>query len=206
MSIKRFFVVLITMAGIMFYASCEGESQNTEQEYHGNNQMEHHHDGNNHEEMPEDGHDNEPSEFIPSYTGDLPVENAKAILSGYLIIKSGLVASDALIAKDGALQLLSALAEVTSLDTTLAAIKEDAEHISETGAVSHQRDHFNSLSKNVAAVVVATNANHSGVFLQYCPMAFDGKGAYWLSASDEIRNPYFGDEMLKCGKVVETIK
>jgi Cu(I)/Ag(I) efflux system membrane fusion protein len=31
-------------------------------------------------------------------------------------------------------------------------------------------------------------------------MAFD-TGAYWISDSKEIRNPYFGDAMLTCGEV-----
>jgi hypothetical protein len=34
-------------------------------------------------------------------------------------------------------------------------------------------------------------------------MAFDDKGAYWLSEMKEIRNPYFGDRMLKCGETRE---
>ena len=37
-------------------------------------------------------------------------------------------------------------------------------------------------------------------------MAFEGKGDYWYSTSEEIRNPYFGDKMLKCGRVDETIE
>jgi Cu(I)/Ag(I) efflux system membrane fusion protein len=30
-------------------------------------------------------------------------------------------------------------------------------------------------------------------------MARDGKGASWLQASDELRNPYYGASMLRCG-------
>jgi Cu(I)/Ag(I) efflux system membrane fusion protein len=37
-------------------------------------------------------------------------------------------------------------------------------------------------------------------------MADDFKGADWLSLSDEIRNPYFGDQMLRCGEVTKQIK
>jgi Cu(I)/Ag(I) efflux system membrane fusion protein len=44
------------------------------------------------------------------------------------------------------------------------------------------------------------------VYYQYCPMAFDGKGAYWLSTTREIRNPYFGDAMLTCGETKETLE
>ena len=43
------------------------------------------------------------------------------------------------------------------------------------------------------------------VYYQYCPMANGDKGAYWLSEIKEIRNPYFGDEMLSCGETRETL-
>ena len=36
-------------------------------------------------------------------------------------------------------------------------------------------------------------------------MANGDKGAYWLSDIEEIENPYFGDEMLKCGETRETL-
>ena len=32
-------------------------------------------------------------------------------------------------------------------------------------------------------------------------MALEDQGAYWLSEFKEIKNPYFGDAMLKCGEV-----
>jgi len=43
-------------------------------------------------------------------------------------------------------------------------------------------------------------------YYQYCPMANGDKGAYWFSETKEIRNPYFGDEMLGCGETRETLK
>mgnify|MGYP006300108977 FL=1 len=36
-----------------------------------------------------------------------------------------------------------------------------------------------------------------------CPMAFDNRGAIWLQDSQEVRNPYFGKVMLRCGEVQE---
>ncbi|MEZ4932962.1 MAG: DUF3347 domain-containing protein [Saprospiraceae bacterium] len=39
------------------------------------------------------------------------------------------------------------------------------------------------------------------VCIQYCLMAIDNKGADWLSEEEEIRNPYFGEKMMKCGSV-----
>jgi Cu(I)/Ag(I) efflux system membrane fusion protein len=44
------------------------------------------------------------------------------------------------------------------------------------------------------------------VYYQFCPMAFNDKGAYWFSEMEEIRNPYFGDMMLSCGETKEIIK
>lgn len=35
----------------------------------------------------------------------------------------------------------------------------------------------------------------------HCPMAFDGRGASWLQADEEIQNPYYGAAMLRCGSV-----
>jgi len=44
------------------------------------------------------------------------------------------------------------------------------------------------------------------VYYQFCPMAIDNKGAYWLSEESDIKNPYFGDAMLTCGETKETLK
>ena len=43
------------------------------------------------------------------------------------------------------------------------------------------------------------------VYYQFCPMAFNEKGAFWLSTTKEISNPYFGDQMLTCGEIKETL-
>lgn len=43
------------------------------------------------------------------------------------------------------------------------------------------------------------------IYLVHCPMAFNNTGANWLSGTKEVVNPYFGDQMLHCGRVMETI-
>ena len=47
---------------------------------------------------------------------------------------------------------------------------------------------------------------NAGIYRQYCPMAFNDKGAYWLSDETDIKNPYFGKKMLECGEVTDTLK
>jgi len=39
----------------------------------------------------------------------------------------------------------------------------------------------------------------------HCPMAFDNQGADWLQSEVEVRNPYFGAAMLRCGDPVEDL-
>jgi len=43
------------------------------------------------------------------------------------------------------------------------------------------------------------------IYYQFCPMARGGDGAYWLSESEEIENPYYGEAMLTCGETKEII-
>ena len=43
-------------------------------------------------------------------------------------------------------------------------------------------------------------------YYDYCPMAFNNKGGYWLAKEDKIQNPYFGDKMLTCGSVEEKLQ
>ena len=44
------------------------------------------------------------------------------------------------------------------------------------------------------------------LFVEFCPMADNDRGANWLSKNKEIKNPYFGTSMLKCGEVKDEIK
>ena len=125
------------------------------------------------------------------------------VLNSYLEIKDALVETDGKATKTAAQKLVSVMGETGG--ELMNKIKFDAEHIGETEDTGHQRDHFNSLSDNVYKLVQASESNGGKLYLQYCPMAFDNTGAYWLSNSSEIMNPYFGDQMLHCGKVEEEI-
>ncbi|HAA17248.1 MAG TPA: hypothetical protein DCP28_00195, partial [Cytophagales bacterium] len=62
------------------------------------------------------------------------------------------------------------------------------------------------LSKQMYALTKSFDWSAVEVYYQYCPMALEDQGAYWLSRDKEIRNPYFGDAMLTCGEVREYIK
>lgn len=76
--------------------------------------------------------------------------------------------------------------------------------ISTTDDLDAQRAAFETLSIAFYEQLQVEGAGKT-LYKQYCPMAFDDKGAFWISDVKEIRNPYFGDMMLKCGSVEETI-
>lgn len=126
------------------------------------------------------------------------------LVEAYLQIKEALVQTNGTEAKQAAASVQEDLE--TEEGEAVNMIKEDIQQIASTESVEHQREHFNTLSKHMYAMVKATDGNENTLYRQFCPMAFNNTGAFWLSASEEIKNPYFGDKMLKCGKVQETIQ
>jgi hypothetical protein len=128
---------------------------------------------------------------------------ASEILDHYLEIKDALVQTDSEAASKAAKKLMNGIgSEQTDL---MKNILLNAKLIAQTKDVKNQRDHFNSLSENVYKWVKETNVNDQKLYKQYCPMAFNNEGAYWLSAEKEVNNPYFGDKMLHCGSVKEEL-
>ena len=85
-------------------------------------------------------------------------------------------------------------------------LKENAEHIGESGAdIHHQREHFSAMIEDVYELVKAFGAGRT-LYHDHCPMANDDRGAMWLSEMREVKNLYFGGKMKGCVKVQEVIK
>jgi Cu(I)/Ag(I) efflux system membrane fusion protein len=86
-------------------------------------------------------------------------------------------------------------------------IKENLNGIIQMKGIEMKRSHFSIVSNKLTeAVDIFGVASNQPLYLVFCPMAFDNKGAFWISADKEIRNPYFGDKMLKCGEVKRKFK
>ena len=71
--------------------------------------------------------------------------------------------------------------------------------------IEGQREAFQAVTDEMTKLAEGNIASGK-LFYQFCPMAFNNKGAHWLSNEEEIRNPYFGDKMLKCGMVERDIE
>jgi len=133
------------------------------------------------------------------------------VYKSYLGIKNALATDNSKVANDEAKKFTAALKEVpvAQMDAKQKAawtkyaekLRYDGEHIGESTAIDHQREHFGSLSTNVYAVVKAFQTNDMVLYKQYCPM----EKKSWLSESSAIKNPYLGKKMLDCGTTKETI-
>lgn len=157
---------------------------------------------------------------MPNHTGHTAMDMQQtnqltAIFDNYFALKDALVKTDGTTASAKAATMLTTLdaVEMGKLKTEEHTVwmkvekdlKTDAQHIKDNKDTEHQREHFITLSKNMYELIKAAKPAET-VYYQFCPMANDGKGANWLSKESAIRNPYYGSQMLTCGKIAETIK
>jgi hypothetical protein len=127
------------------------------------------------------------------------------LLTHYYSIKDALVAGNS---NTAALKGEAFLKTANSIDYKIIsegninALLKDATAISESKDITKQRRHFANLSNNMAALAKVVKFTSQPIYQAYCPM----KKANWLSSEKDIKNPYYGNAMLTCGKVVETIQ
>ena len=129
-------------------------------------------------------------------------DKLNAIYQHYLHLTTALVNNDAAEAKIASNAIEAGAKELpggTSIATTAAKITNAAD-------IEGQRTAFSTLSNDFIALVKKSGLSSGELYVDFCPMAMNDKGAYWVSAKKEIRNPYFGDKMLTCGEVNESIK
>ncbi len=125
----------------------------------------------------------------------------EAIYNQYIQVEKAMVNTDAVKTATEAAKLQEMMIEVDDDSTTMRALAE----MTNTDDIEVQRHNFVALT--TAMEDVLDGALKSGtIYKQFCPMAFNNTGAYWFSNSKEIFNPYFGDKMLKCGRVDAEIK
>jgi hypothetical protein len=122
------------------------------------------------------------------------------IIAGYLQIKNALTNDNGTDAANGGKALADALAKVDegsfsdeqkkTYDDMKDDLKENAEHIGENAnKIAHQREHFEMLSDDMYDLVKKFNGQQN-LYRDFCPMYNNKKGAYWISETKEIKNPY----------------
>lgn len=156
-----------------------------------------------------------PAEWVPGKISGAGPDQLQPVFDNYFALKDELVKTDGIAAAEKAAALTKSLDAVVTLsltsDTHAAWIKlekdlkGDAAKIAATKDPAQQRSAFITLSKNMYELVKAAKPAET-IYYQFCPMANGGKGANWLSRESAVKNPYYGNRMLTCGKTVETIK
>lgn len=139
-----------------------------------------------------------------------------SVFSSYVKLKEAFVDSDAKKVQTEASEAKDALAKVDMKLVSGAAhndwmnyltpIQNSLNDIQKAEDIEVQRKSFSTLSDNLYKSAKAFGLGGKEAFYEYCPMAFNNEGAYWLSDQEKIRNPYFGEKMLTCGEVKEKLK
>jgi len=138
------------------------------------------------------------------------------VLAPYLKVKDALVASDAVTASSQARNITTALkgVDMTLLKDDphikwmeqLKGIEASVKLIQAAKDIEIQRASFSQLTNALYTSIKIFGTKDLQAYYQFCPMAFDNKGAYWISREEQISNPYFGEQMLRCGETKETLK
>jgi hypothetical protein len=195
---KKYFFYFICLMAIAF-ASCQEEDKS--------------HSGGNESEKENKSIASKGNTYSPAFT-----DSFKILLNNYYALKDAFVKSDtasirsasvsfnsiltgfsfnALAAKDS-LIFQTVKDKPADMQTVLAAILKESD-------IEKQRESFEQVSQSVYDLIQTLKPNGIHAYYQYCPMAFNDRGAYWLSAADSIMNPYFGKKMLTCGEIKEDL-
>lgn len=143
-------------------------------------------------------------------------EQLKVVYNNYINLKDALVKEDSKNTSVNATSLLNSLSKVdmkllsdnnahTHWMSLVKEIQSSATSISKTSDIKEQRDHFKHLSSHLINAVQLFGVNEK-VYVEFCPMADNNNGAYWLSKEEKVINPYFGEAMLTCGEVKQVIE
>lgn len=179
---------VITLAAVTMFAACGNTQKPADKDPHA---------GHNH--AAGEGHDHAEQTVTKVSLKD---DKLNALYQHYNHLIAALVKGDMADAKVAAAAIELGAKEVTD-GSTLAAL---AGKIATAADIEVQRTVLSDLSNDLIAKVKKSGVNSGEVYVEYCPMALNDKGASWLSNQKDIKNPYFGDAMLTCGEVKETIK
>lgn len=129
-------------------------------------------------------------------------EKLQNIYSAYIKLKDELVSTKYETAKPAASNLSTALKGFEGCENAATI----ASKIADAKDIKAQRAAFTDLNVELIPVFRHAALTSGTIYVQHCPMANNGDGGDWLSSEKKIQNPYYGDEMMECGRVAEEIK
>lgn len=205
-----FFSLLFAATVFALFGNCSGEKEEATET--------HEDDGHGHDAKTEPASGSKATEASdPQFQVEGGFQNQLGdVFTSYLSLKDAFVSSDAGKIKAEAAKTQQALGKVDMKKVSGAAhndwmnytggIESSLKEILSSQDIEAQRKSFRALTDNLYKSIKAFGLGGKNAFYEFCPMAFNNEGAYWISESEQIRNPYFGEKMLTCGEVKEKLK
>ena len=207
MKTKSTFYTLLFAASLLVLTNCSGKKEH-------DHEHEHDHAAT---ETPAADSATTPEAGKPQFDVDKTFQQQlAAVFNAYISLKEAFVSSNDDKVRTEAATVQSQLSK-TDMKLLSGAAHNDWMHYLECLEVSlkeiqtnkdielHRRA-FSKLSDNLYKSIKAFGLDGTTAYYEFCPMAFNDEGAYWLSDQEKIRNPYFGDKMLTCGVVKEKLQ
>jgi hypothetical protein len=134
------------------------------------------------------------------------------VLSHYINVKNALVENDTVNVVQSAGDLISSVKNVSQNIQNnknewggyAEKMITDAEKIQTQHDINEKREAFMSLSVTLYTALKSLKFNIADLYYQHCPAAM-GKGAYWISETEPVRNPY-GSKLQNCGVIKDVLK
>ena len=155
---------------------------------------------------------------------DIPVDKVSAtfkeqlqnVYDSYILMTNAFVATNAEEVSIHAVKVKSGLRNVDmgllqgdahmEWMTQIGKLNEAINQIANSKVISDQRVVYAEFNNTFYKSLKSFGLHQGTAYYQYCPMANGDVGAYWFSNEKDIENPYFGEEMLKCGETKETLE
>ncbi len=179
---KRVIKPILSLGVVAFLAACSNnQSENKESHDHANMEQ---------------------SSTQTTASVNLKDDKLNAVYQHYLHLTTALTNGDTAEAKVASAAIETGAKQINGA----APIANAAAKITAAKDLEDQRKEYSVLSNEFISQLKKSGLNSGELYVDYCPMALNDKGAYWVSNKKEIKNPYFGESMLTCGEVKETIK
>ena len=122
------------------------------------------------------------------------------LVDQYLNLAGSLVKSDFKKSKSQAVKLNELLAATSSAD-----LQTNGAMVALSNSLPEMRSAFSRLSTSLKVYLSTAPTLEEPIYVVHCPMALNDTGAIWLTDEKKVINPYFGMEMLHCGKILGTV-
>ncbi|HEA29146.1 MAG TPA: efflux RND transporter periplasmic adaptor subunit [Leeuwenhoekiella sp.] len=134
------------------------------------------------------------------------------ILPDYMVLKEAFVSSNDAQISAVAKKMVTAMKKINiaslknMVQSHVNTIIKTLQDIETENKLEEQRKAFAILNENFVPITKALKGLSQEIYIQKCPMAANNKGALWLSDKKIIKNPYYGEVMINCGSVIDSIK